>query len=147
MAKIPIVGHHRGVPLHDQQPEARLAVVRAEIDCVLDRIEDVGALYRFAADQANSPESRLLASAKIQGIWQLRAESREARPPGVTLEKVRAVVAGLNSEGWRDRHHYCSLLDIHEPGPGPRRAVKRERELPDKRPAPATALEPAEGGE
>jgi hypothetical protein len=132
MGKIPLCDHHRGVGLHDHQGPERLAVVRAEIDFVLDKLEDVAALYAFAGDVANAPESRLLAAAKIQGIWQLRAERREVRPAGVSLEKVRAVVAGLNSEGWRDRNFFCSMLDIRPPGRGTFRAVPREVPLPDR---------------
>jgi hypothetical protein len=38
-------------------------------------------------------------------------QGRMPRPPGLTLEAVKAATAGLNSAAWRDRRRYCSLLD------------------------------------
>jgi hypothetical protein len=144
LTKIPLIAFHRGVGIHDQQPAERVErIVKPEIDLVLDKIEGVRELYDFARDVANCPEARLLAAAKIEGIWQLKAEAREARPPGVTLELVKAVVAGLAGQTWRDKYYYCTMLDVREVPGSPRRAVKREVPLPDKWPAPETAAEPA----
>jgi hypothetical protein len=107
---IPIVAWHRDVGLHDHQDEARLAVVRREIDEVLDRIEDPVGLYEFASDVSRAPEARLLAAAKCAAIWQGLAESGKERPKGVSLELLRAATAGLNSAEWRDRYAYDTIL-------------------------------------
>ena len=122
--KIPIIDMHRGVGVHDSQPPERISrVVKPEIDLVLDRLTDIQELYGFAADATRSPELRLLAAAKIEAEFALAIEERRARPTDVTLEKVRAVVAGLNSQTWRSPTHYCSIFDRAPPGkpkPAPR---------------------------
>jgi hypothetical protein len=111
---IPVVETYRGVGIHDEQPRERIeTVVKPEIDRVID-LGDVRRLFDFASDARNSPEARLLAGMKIEAIWQLKAEAREVRPAGITLENVHAVTAGLNSAGWRSRTHYGTLLDVRE---------------------------------
>jgi hypothetical protein len=115
---IPIIGTYRGVGIHDQQPQTRVnCVVKPEIDHVLDDLSDISDLYNFAANAANSPEARLLAAAKIMAEFDLAVEERRARPLGITMEKVRAAVAGVDSQEWRSNFHYGSALD-HGPPPG-----------------------------
>jgi hypothetical protein len=107
---IPIIGLHRGVPLEDSQSDARLALVRAEIDHVL-AMTDAVALSDYAGDGWRSPESRQLAAAMCESLWTLASESRANRPP-IDLERLRASVAGLGSKRWRDPWRHASLLDI-----------------------------------
>jgi hypothetical protein len=106
---IPIIGMHRGVPLEDQQSDARLALVRAEIDHVLS-MTDVVALADWAADAWHSPESRQLACAMAESMWTVAAETRNNRPP-IDLERLRASTAGLGSRRWRDPWRYARLFD------------------------------------
>jgi hypothetical protein len=106
---IPVVGLYRGVPLEDQQSDARLALVKAEIDCVLT-MADPGELADYAADPWHAPEARTLAAAMAETLWAVAAEERRLRPP-IDMEKLRASVAGLGSRRWRDPDRYCSLLD------------------------------------
>ena len=77
-------------------------VVRPAIDRVLDEIDDAGELLRYAGNSDNPPEARLLAGAKLLALFELSAEARWTRPPGVTRETVLATIAGLNSVRWRD---------------------------------------------
>jgi len=119
---IPVVGLHKGVPLEDQQSDARLALVRAEIDHVLG-MTDAVALSDYAADPWHSPESRLLAAAMAETAWTVAAETRNNRPP-IDLERLRASTAGLGSRHWRDPWRHASLLDHG--------GVERERPLDDE---------------
>lgn len=64
---------------------------------------------------------RLLASARVEAMWELAAESRELRP-NIDLVVVRASVAGLQSVRWRSYQYYGGLLDKRD-GPGLRRQV------------------------
>jgi hypothetical protein len=120
--EIPTVGAYRGVPLEDQQSDARLALVRAEIDRVLG-MTDARELADWAADSWHSPESRQLAVAMAESLWTMASESRNNRPP-IDLDLVRAAAAGLNSKRWRDPDRHCSLLDAAD-------GVLRERPLDD----------------
>lgn len=121
--RIPIVETYRGVGIHDQQPRERIdGVVKPAIDRVLG-IGDVKRLAEYAADTGNPPEARLLASARIEAMWELAAESRELRPD-IDLVVVKASVAGLQSVRYRHPEYYGSLLDRRDP-PGQRRQVKR----------------------
>ncbi len=126
---IPVTEVYRGVGIHDQQPPERIErIVKPEIDSVLDRIDSPEALLEFAGDHTRSPEARLLAAAKIEAGFAVAVEERRARPTGVSMEFVRAVVAGLNSQIWRSPTHYCSMFDRAPPGkPKP---VPREVPLP-----------------
>ena len=119
---IPIIGLHRGVPLEGQQSEARLALVRAEIDHVLS-VTDAGALADWADDPWHSPESRQLACAMAETAWTIAAETRALRP-GISLERLRASTAGLGSKKWRSPWYFASLLDAAA-------GVPREEPLPD----------------
>jgi hypothetical protein len=120
--EIPTVGTHRGVGLEDQQPDARLALVRAEIDRVLG-MADASELAGWAADPWHSPESRLLACAMCESMWAVAAETRNNRPP-IDMELLHASVAGLGSRRWRDPDRYGSLLE--------QGGVEREQPLADR---------------
>ncbi|CAN7313469.1 hypothetical protein LJR220_001664 [Bradyrhizobium sp. LjRoot220] len=122
---VPIVGIHRGVGLHDCQSEERLVVVRKAIDEVFD-IADIRKLLDVAGDPCWPPESRIFAGAKLQAIHSIATDRRETRP-GIDLEYVRALLAGVNSKQWRDPNHYCSLLDYGRWGaPGTKKPAKRD---------------------
>jgi hypothetical protein len=126
---IPIVGTHRGVGLHDNQSEERLVVVRAAIDRVYE-IEDFRALIGVAGDPSWPPESRLFAGAKLQAIHAIATDRREVRP-AFDLSFVKAILAGVNSQYWRDRHQFCSMLDYSKYGaPGTKQPAKRNEPLP-----------------
>jgi hypothetical protein len=120
--EIPTVGTHKGVPLEDQQSDARLAVVRVEIDHVLG-MANARELADWADDPWHSPESRQLAVAMVESLWTVAAETRANRPP-IDLERLRASTAGLGSKKWRDPWRYASLLD-------PDGGVLREQPLTD----------------
>jgi hypothetical protein len=121
--EIPTVGAYRGVPLEDQQSDARLALVRAEIDRVLG-MTDARELAGWARDSGRSPESRQLAVAMAESLWTMASENRNNRPP-IDLDLLRASTAGLGSRRWRSPTHFCSDLDHDE------NAVPREQLLPD----------------
>jgi hypothetical protein len=121
--EIPTIGTHRGVPLEDQQSDARLALVRAEIDRVLG-MTDPGELARWADDPGHSPESRQLACAMAETAWTVAAETRANRPP-IDLDRLRASTAGLGSKRWRDPWRHASLLDVDG-------GVLRERPLDEE---------------
>jgi hypothetical protein len=106
---IPTIGAYKGVPLEDQQSDARLALVRAEIDHVLG-MTDAVALSDYAADAWHSPESRQLAAAMAESMWAVASETRANRPL-IDLERLRASTAGLGSRRWRDPWRHASLLD------------------------------------
>jgi hypothetical protein len=106
---IPVIGLHRGVPLEDQQSDARLALVRSEIDHVLG-MTDAVALADWADDPWHSPESRQLAVAMVESIWTVAAETRNNRPP-IDMDRLRASTAGLGTRRWRDPWRHASLLD------------------------------------
>jgi hypothetical protein len=121
---VPTVGAHRGVPLEDHQSDARLALVRAEIDRVLG-MTDAIELADWAGDSWHSPESRQLAGAMCESLWTVASETRANRPL-VDLDKVRASTAGLGSRRWRSPAHFCSDLDHCE------NAVPREQPLDEE---------------
>jgi hypothetical protein len=119
---IPLIGEYRGVGLHDCQSPARLEVVKAEIDLVLG-MTDPGELADYAADAMHAPEARLLAGSMAETVWEMAAETRALRP-AIDIDLLRAVTAGLDSQGWRDPYKYGSLFDRGE-------GVEREQPLPD----------------
>ena len=123
--RIPTIGEHRGVGLHDHQDEARLNVVRREIDSVLE-LADATLLVEIAADVSWSPEARLTAAAKLKAMHQLAAEDRKTRP-NFDLAYIEACTAGLDSVYWRSPWHYGSLLD---PGRAPHEAGPVQRDAP-----------------
>lgn len=108
--KFPTIGTYRQVLLHAFQRQDRIeSVVKPEIDRVYT-IADPGELLTYASMSTNPPEARLFAAAKLEAIFELSVERRESRPD-IDPERVRAVVAGLNSLEWIDPAHFCSLLD------------------------------------
>jgi hypothetical protein len=109
MTQIPTVAVHRGVGIHDNQPPARVKLVKTAIDTVA-RMSDVLALVDFAADALQPPEARLFAANKAEVEYQVAAEERRNRP-AIDLDRVRATAAGLDSLEWRNPDHYGSLLD------------------------------------
>ena len=122
---VPCVEVYKGVRIHDQQTVDRIALVKSEIDRVLG-LNEIADLWDVAKHERWSPESRLLASAKIQALWQIAADERRARPRGLTLDGVIATVAALDSRAWRSPTHFCSDLCRAE------RAAPRERPLTDE---------------
>jgi hypothetical protein len=120
---IPTIGSHKGVPLEDQQSEKRLEVVRREIDRVLS-MTDAAELAAWAADSWHAPESRQLAVAMAESMWEVAAETRANRPP-IDLDLLRASTAGLGCRRWRSPTHFCSDLDAHG-------GVLRERPLDER---------------
>jgi hypothetical protein len=120
--QIPTIGCYKGVPLENEQSEARLGLVRGEIARVLD-MTDAGELADWAADSWHSPESRQLAVAMCESMWTVASETRANRP-AVDMERLRASVAGLGSKNWRSPWHFASLLDPHG-------GVEREQALAD----------------
>lgn len=124
--RIRCIGEHRGIGLHDCQSEERLAVVRRELDVVLE-LNDITLLTEICGDPTWSPEARLTAAAKLRAVHELAAEDRAARP-AIDLKFAAACVAGLNSQKWRSPWHFCSLLDP-SPAPGAKGPVRREPPL------------------
>jgi hypothetical protein len=121
--RIPTVGVYRGVNLHDQQSEERLAVVRTAIDRVFDQTDPLE-LAEIAFNPAWPPEARLFAAAKLEALMEIAADERAVRPK-IDLARVRAGVAGVDSKTWRNPTHYGSLLDHGRFG-SEEVAVKRE---------------------
>jgi hypothetical protein len=128
--QIPLCGTYRDVGLHDRQSPARLDVVKAELDTVI-AFADIVQLVEWAKDICHSPESRLLAGAKAQAILGGYGDERQRRPRGLSVELVKAAVAGLNSQTWRSPTHFCSLLDV-PPAPGQPGPVARDHRLGDR---------------
>jgi hypothetical protein len=122
--EIPTIGTYRGVPLEDQQSDARLALVRGEIDCVLG-MTDARELADWAANSWHSPESRQLAVAMAESLWTMASENRNNRP-AIDLDLLRASTAGLGSRRWRSPTHFCSDLDHDE------NAIPRDEPLGDE---------------
>ena len=120
---IPVIGLHRGVPLEDQQSDARLGLVRSEIDHVLGMMDAV-ALADWADHPVHSPESRQLAVAMAESLWTMAAENRNNRP-AIDLDRLRASTAGLGCRRWRDPRRDASLLD-------PDGGVLRDRPLDEE---------------
>jgi hypothetical protein len=111
--RIPVIGFHRGIGLHDFQDEDRLQLVRVEIDTVAEE-NDLQTLAAWSLRIDHAPESRLFAAEKVMVALTQAGNAR--RPPDVTPEKVRAHVAGLSSQTWRDPDHFCSILDAWQWG-------------------------------
>jgi len=122
--RIPIVGTHRGIGLHDCQSAERLELVRAAIDRVF-HMENILDLVDFAADRLQPPEARMYAASKVKALYELAAERRENRPE-VNLDRVRASVAALDSAGVRSKWRYTSIYDPYHD-----RAVERETPIED----------------
>ncbi len=127
--KIPCVEIYQNVEIHDCQPRERIErIVKPEIDRVID-LQEGQALAEWCRDVARSPESRLLANAKVRALFEIATDERRVRP-AIDLAEVRGSVAGLAVQRWRHPRHYCSLLDVWPPGgPAP---VPREIPLEPK---------------
>jgi hypothetical protein len=126
--RFPVAGEHKGVPLFAYQSPERLTAVRAEIDEVL-QTNDPHELHAFARDISRSPEARLTAVARIEAIFEVSANHREARPQ-VNMPNVRAAVAGLGSRRWAHPDLHASLFDPIPPADsGQPLPVRRERPL------------------
>jgi|SRR5215471_1199316 len=123
--RIPSVGRYRGIDIHADQPAERIErIVKPEIDYVLDNLHDLEELFVFARLVTNSPEARLLAAAKIEAAWTLRAEDRRSLPQTSFDRDDLQAAAGpwLNSKKGRSPTHYAShwevlLADDHGPQP------------------------------
>jgi hypothetical protein len=118
--RIPIVETYRGVGIHNEQSRQRVAsVVKPSVDRVHEE-DNPDRLLEIARNVQEPPEARLFAAAKIEAAFELAADERRVRP-NVDLTVLKATVAGLNSQGWRDPARFCSLFD----GPG---AVERPKD-------------------
>jgi hypothetical protein len=107
---IPVVEIYRGVGIEDQQPLERIQLV---VKPAIDRVHAMGdpdLLAAYADDARNPPEARLFAAAKVEVELEIAMAERRLRPV-TSLERLRASVAGLGSQRWRDPDRYCSLLD------------------------------------
>jgi hypothetical protein len=122
---IPTCGEHRGVPLHAFQDEARLDVVRGDIDTV-HALTNWRELWRIVRERRLAPEALLYAAAKLRAIHGTAANSRVARPD-FDLEMLGAYTAGLDSMTWIDPAHYGSSLQNVRP-PGDDSLVRRSPE-------------------
>jgi hypothetical protein len=117
---IPCRGAHRGVPLHDGQPPARIRVVKRDIDRAFE-LRNVGDLFDFAGDVMRAPEARLFAAAKLQALFETAAEKRWERPR-FDRDRLKVMVNALDSRTWRHPFCYGTILD-HRDG------VPREQRL------------------
>jgi hypothetical protein len=120
--KVPTAEIYRGVAIHDQQTPERIALVRREIDALLDGEWNVDALFNLAGDAANCPEARLLAAATIYAFYADRVRSRQSVP--IDLDLLTSKVCLLDVEEWRSPWHFGELTD------DPARAVPRDAPLP-----------------
>ena len=109
MGKIRCIETYRGVGIHDCQPRQRIETrVKPEIDFIYD-LDDVAILMDYAGNCGNPPEARMLAGAKLMAMWHIAGIERRVRP-NVDLDRVQAVIAGLDSEAWRSPTHYGTLM-------------------------------------
>jgi hypothetical protein len=124
LSKVPTDGEYRGVSIHAGQSEARLKVIQAEIDQILDEIESAEVLADMAGDARFAPETRLLCEAKCKAIWSIATQRGKPRPD-ICIEAIEASTAGLDSTMWRSKTHYATGI-----GDDLSRAVPREVPLP-----------------
>lgn len=119
--KIPTDGEYRGVPLHEGQSEARLVVVRRDIDRA-HALQDLDQIVPFACNPGNAPEARVYARAKAIAVLDEAVDRRAARSRTTvwTRELIMASASGLDTLHWRSPWHYCSTLDSrNRPGEDP----------------------------
>lgn len=93
---IPIVETYRGVGLHDQQDEERLAVVRADVDAAFALAGNIDRLGEYLADRSRAPEARQLVGALAKAEHELAVDERRVRP-SLSLERIAALTAGLGT--------------------------------------------------
>jgi hypothetical protein len=130
--QIPIIGEYRGVGLHNHQTAERIAVVKRAIDDVFAMSDDWHDLLEVVKNPRWPPEARLLAGAMLKATQAIAADKREVRP-GIDLAFVRACLAGVGSQTWRDPACYASLLDYSSYGADrSKEPVRRETPLPGK---------------
>jgi len=120
--QIPVVEIYRGCAIESGQSLERVKLVRCEIDRVAG-MDDADALVLYAINPMHSPESRQLAAARAEALWELASAERRLRP-SISLELLRAGVAGLGCRRWQNPLYHCSLLD-------PDGGIERERPLDD----------------
>jgi hypothetical protein len=121
-------GAYRSVPLFAGQSEARLEVVRRDIDDA-HLLSDPRAFLAFLDDVSRAPEARLYCQARLLAEHELAVEDRRQRPT-IDIDLVKAY-GYLASRRWQNRQHHCSLLDGSPPPGGPY-PVPRETPLPDE---------------
>ena len=117
---------YRGVRLNPGQRPARRALVCSELDSVFG-LRDLNELAAIAGDISRSPESRRLAAAVAETMLESYAEGRQKRPAGLSIARIRSLVAGL-TPNWMDVDFHCSLMD---PRTGQTQPVRREIPLPE----------------
>jgi hypothetical protein len=125
---IPVVAFHRGVGLHEHQDPERLALVRAEVDQVLELQGDVRALFDWVEWRPHSSESRLLAAALIRANCEAASERRRSAPP-VDLQLLDCLIAGLGTVQGRSRFDYDSRYRTRDDPAGSNRPVRRPQPL------------------
>lgn len=128
--QIPTQGLYRGVGLHVDQDQARLAVVRLDIDRA-HNLQGLDALVAFADDTGNAPESRLLARAKALATLDERVERRATRTRASDLsrERIVASTSACDSMHFRSPWWYGSLFDPRGMTSAHDRRVFREKPL------------------
>ncbi|MES2294593.1 MAG: hypothetical protein V4527_14930 [Pseudomonadota bacterium] len=108
--EIPCVEYYHGVGIHDGQPRERIErKVKPALDFVFN-LDDVPALLNYAGDVSKPPEARQLAGVKLLAMYHIAAEERRVRPD-IDPDHVWALFAGLDSQAWRSRRRYCTLMD------------------------------------
>lgn len=128
-ARIPTVGEYRGVGLHDNQDEERLAIVRSHIDQVFLIRGDIKQLLEFIEWRPNAPEARLLAAAFLHAYVEQAKDARRATP-AIDLELVDGWTAMLNSARCRDPRLYDSIFMPRWAPGSPNRPMERKVPLP-----------------
>jgi hypothetical protein len=135
--QIPAIETYRNVRIHNEQPLERIEhVVKPQLDKILAS-DDLQALFAVCQDITWSPEARLLARSKLLAALEAAANNRMPKPPGITVEAVRAQTAGLDSVTYRDRHYYCTTLEIWRWGM-PVQHRPADFKMPVKREVPLT---------
>jgi hypothetical protein len=124
--EIPTAEVYRGTKIHAFQPAERIAtIVRPAIDAVLE-MSDCRDLFKHVTNPANPPESKMLAAARCEALWELAAENREPRPD-VDLAVIRSCIAGLDCRHLMSRDSYTAVIQPQYPA-----IMRRERPLTDE---------------
>ena len=110
IGEIPCVEYYQGVGIHDCQPRERIeGKVIPALDFVF-ALDDVAALLDFCGDASKPPEARQLAGVKLLAMYHIAAEERRTRP-AIDPDHVWALFAGLDSQAWRSKRCYGTILD------------------------------------
>jgi hypothetical protein len=108
---IPAIEIYRGCRIHDRQPVSRIErVVKPELDRILES-DDLQALFAVCQDITWCPEARLLARAKLLSAMEAAADNRMPRPPGISVEMIKANTAGLDVCRYRYHEYYCASIE------------------------------------